>query len=543
MNAKMNFVLRIALGAGLILLALFSTLPMLPPRAVPSDAPATRFSAERAMADLEVVAREPHGAGSEAQQRVRDYIVGQVGDLGLSAEIESGGRIANILVRLAGSDATQTVLVTGHYDSHPPAPGAGDNGLSTVAMLETMRVLQANPPLRNDILFLFTDGEELGYLGASTFLLLHPQAQDEIGVVLCFDGVPGNAPLTLRQTSPGDAWLVGQMTGLRLSMFAGSWTNRDERGEIDCDCSIFDNAGLPTLEMENEHAGTRYHSANDTVEAISPRLVQSYGQTMIALTNHFGSIDLRTRRQGPDVTYFSLPLVGIIAHPSWLMTGLSGLALTALLASVVIAWRRRLFSPGRFGVSLLGLLLAIAVIVLIAQFAWDGITDHYAAELTARKGFEASSAWLAGLMIGAAALMVGCLSLLSRPLGSVNLAVSAALVFLAVGFFFYFQADGDHPFTTAWLAWPWVSAVAGVGVLIFTRDPTWKVALLALCALIHLALLVPYLWLGSYTREDAWLPVLVTCVLMCLLAPQAAVLGCGVSTEEGSGAAPGANRC
>jgi hypothetical protein len=64
-------IFRLTLGIILILLIGVSLLPMLPPRAVQANAPASRFSAERAMADLAVVAREPHSAGSPAQEKVR----------------------------------------------------------------------------------------------------------------------------------------------------------------------------------------------------------------------------------------------------------------------------------------------------------------------------------------------------------------------------------------------------------------------------------------------------------------------------------------
>ncbi len=95
------------------------------------------------------------------------------------------------------------MVITGHYDSHYPAPGAGDDGLSSAAMLEAVRVLKAGPPLQNDVLFLWTDGEEYGWKGATAFLDEYPGAKTNSGVVLCFDGRPGNAPLTLRQTFPG----------------------------------------------------------------------------------------------------------------------------------------------------------------------------------------------------------------------------------------------------------------------------------------------------------------------------------------------------
>lgn len=60
------------------MLAAFSSLPLVAPPVVAASAPASRFSAERAMSDLEVIAREPHSAGTEAQARVRGYLVEQL---------------------------------------------------------------------------------------------------------------------------------------------------------------------------------------------------------------------------------------------------------------------------------------------------------------------------------------------------------------------------------------------------------------------------------------------------------------------------------
>ncbi len=515
-----NLILRITLGIVLVLLALLAALPMIPPRTVAADAPATRFSAERAMADLQVVAAEPHAAGSETQARVRQYIVGQVDALGLTAELENSGQVTNILVRLPGSDSTGTVLISGHYDSHPPAPGAGDDGISTAAMLESIRVLTVNPKLRNDVLFLFTDGEELGWLGAKAYLEAHPEAPEGIGVMLIFDARPGNAPLTLLETSPGDAWLVKQMTGLPLPLWAGSWNNREERSELDTDFEVFQTAGLFGAVFENEANGTRYHTNRDTVDAISPNLVQAYGQTMLALANRFGRVDLNTRNAEPDLVFFNLPLIGIIAYPGWVMPVLSGLGLLTLLTFIAIAWRRGRFLPGQFGLGLLGILLGIVLIVLCAQFIWGAVKDAHADELAALGGFETSTAWLAGMMIAAVILMIALLALLSRWLGAANLLPAAALVYLLVWFAVYFMMDADNPLTTAYIAWPLLGGVAGMGVHLFVKNPVLRTVSLAACALVILALLIPQLWMASYTREDAWIPILATCIPMGFLAPQ-----------------------
>jgi len=520
MKTNSPLFLRFLLGIGLLLLAVFSALPLIPPRAVSADAQATRFSAERAMTDLAVIASEPHGAGSDAQARVREYIVEQVGTLGLSAEIQVSGPISNILVRVPGTDPTGTVLVTGHYDSHPPAPGAGDDGMSVAAMLEAIRVLHASPSLRNDLLFLFTDGEELGYLGAYAFLKAQPGAKNETGAVLCFDALPDNGPLALLETSPGDAWLVRQMTGLPLSLWAGSWTNREERGEIDTDCSVFFAAGFSGFEFENAEKGIRYHTPRDTVDAISPNLMQSYGKTMLALANHFGTVDLRTQTDGPDLVFFTLPLVGLVAYPGWLMPALSGLGLLSLLGLVIIAWRKKQFSIGRFLLSMLGLILGTVLIVLCAQLIWGVVLKKHGAEVMAYGGFEASTAWLSWLMAGTALLMIVLLFLLDRKLGKINLMAGAIIVFLIAGFVFYLLTDGDNPLTSAWLAWSFLGSIVGMGVMLFTQKPIWKVLLLLCSAFVSLALAFPRLVLATYTREDAWIPVLVLCVWVGLFMPQ-----------------------
>jgi hypothetical protein len=515
---------RILLGFGVLLIAAFSSLPLIPPRAVSADAPATAFSAERAMADLEVIVREPHAAGSEAQARVRGYIIDEVAAISLQAELETKGQVTNILVLLPGTDSTGMVLVTGHYDSHPPAPGAGDNGISTAAMLESLRVLQRSTPLRNDVLFLFTDGEELGWLGAYAYLNAHPEAQDEIDMVLVFDARPGNAPLTMTETSPGDGWLIRQIGGLPLPLWAGSWNNREERTEMDTDFDVFQAAGFTGAVFENEASGTRYHTDRDTVDAISPGLVQAYGGTILALAGRLGNLDLRTRTEAPDLVFFTLPLLGIVSYPGWLMPTMSGLGLLVLLAFVAVAWRQGRFSMKRFGWSLLCILLGIVLIVLCAQLAWGGIKDVHAGELAAGAGFEASTAWLTGLMCAAIVLMVALLAILSRRLGWLNLLLAGVLTYLLVWIAVSALLDADNPFTTAYIAWPFLGGVAGMGVLLFTRNPIWKSALLAICALIILTLLVPQLWLATYTHEDAWIPVLAACIPIGLFAPQVDVI-------------------
>ena len=61
----------------------------------------------------------------------------------------------------------------------PRRPGAADDGSGVAALLETARALRSGPPPRNDVIFLFTDGEEQRPAGRA--------------------GVPARRPLGLRR--------------------------------------------------------------------------------------------------------------------------------------------------------------------------------------------------------------------------------------------------------------------------------------------------------------------------------------------------------
>ena len=87
---------------------------------------------------------------------------------------------------LPGIANSKAVMLVAHYDSVPNGTGASDDGAGVVALLETVRAVKSTAPLKNDVIFLFTDGEETGLLGANAFISEHPWAKD-VGLVLNFE--------------------------------------------------------------------------------------------------------------------------------------------------------------------------------------------------------------------------------------------------------------------------------------------------------------------------------------------------------------------
>jgi hypothetical protein len=60
-----------------------------PPGAIPENAPPTAFSAARAMKHVRAIAQRPHPIGSAEHDRVRDYLVAQLRNLGLEPQIQN----------------------------------------------------------------------------------------------------------------------------------------------------------------------------------------------------------------------------------------------------------------------------------------------------------------------------------------------------------------------------------------------------------------------------------------------------------------------
>jgi Zn-dependent M28 family amino/carboxypeptidase len=115
-----------------------------------------------------------------------------------------------VVARLAGTGSGKALLLMAHYDSRGTAPGASDDGYGVASLLETARALTTSPPLTSDIIFLFTDGEEDGLLGAQAFVSSHRWAA-HVGVVLNFEARGNAGPVLMFQTSDDNGALVRQL--------------------------------------------------------------------------------------------------------------------------------------------------------------------------------------------------------------------------------------------------------------------------------------------------------------------------------------------
>jgi Zn-dependent M28 family amino/carboxypeptidase len=187
--------------------------------APPTDA---AFSAARAFGHVQRVALEPHAIGTAENERVRAYIVNRLRALRLEPELQTseapdyyGGSAAavpvvNVIARIPGTASTGAVLLVGHYDTVPTTAGANDDGSAVAIMLETARALRAGTRLRNDVVLLFSDGEEPApRFGSSAFVSDRRWARD-LGFVINLEAIGGGGPSTLVEISGPVEWIVNQ---------------------------------------------------------------------------------------------------------------------------------------------------------------------------------------------------------------------------------------------------------------------------------------------------------------------------------------------
>jgi hypothetical protein len=338
---------RWALAGGLALWIAIGFTPFARPDPLPAGAPGGEFSAERAMVTVRAIAQRPHPVGSADHDRVRDYVLGEFTRLGLTPATQAGtgsfsryqGKVENIVARLSGTANTRPVLLAAHYDSTKRGPGAGDDAHAVAVLLETLRALRQSAPLRNDVIFLVTDAEENGMLGAALFMREHPW-HGEPGVVLNFEARGTGGATTMFETSTPNEWLV---RALRTAVPAANATSFAfevyRRMPNNTDLSVFKRslAGMNFAFIEHPEW---YHRPQDDPAHLDRRSVQEQGTYALALARQFGAQDLNQSHSG-DAVYFPTRLTPLVVYSTAWVQPLAWLTAAALVVAALAGWRRR----------------------------------------------------------------------------------------------------------------------------------------------------------------------------------------------------------
>jgi hypothetical protein len=460
----------------LTLAAVAGARPLGMPEPRPTDAPAGDFSAARAMALLEDVAARPHPMGSPEAAAVRRVIIAELERLGLHPEVQIaevastrsdrvGGTVRNVVARLPGVGGARSVLLVAHYDSVAVAPGAADDGSGVVGLLETARALRAGGPLRNDVVFLFTDGEERGLLGARAFLLGHPYAY-RVGVVLNLDSPGTSSPLLMYETSPDNGRLVSEFLAAADRPYTSSLMYEvSRRSDIFSDFQPFESIGFPGLSFGSLDGPAYNHTGYDNLDNVSPAVVQHQGETILAVARRFARADLRDLHR-PDIVAFDVADGVAVQYSLAFVWPLAGVAVALVAVALIVGWRRRRLRLRGLAWSLAAVPLSLGVAMLVMALVWAMYRTAYEEHTWSDSGVVISDNYRLGLVLLAAATVTAAYGGLLRRLAAWDLA-AAALVWWAAG---ALVVATLVPGASYLLAWPLLAGALGLLVAFLMGD-------------------------------------------------------------------------
>jgi hypothetical protein len=343
----------------LLLVSAASLAAVFPLRVTASSVPDDRFSSERAMVHLPVIASEPHPQGSPAQALVRDYLVEQLTAMGVEVDVQRTAGLDNVVARLPGADPTGAILILAHYDSAIGSPGAGDNGSGVAALLEVMRALSAGTVPRNDIIVLFDDGEELPdpYSGARAFVHAHPWMAD-VRVAISLDTAVAGT-ISTNEVGPNNGWLVD---ALAQAYTGGAWTSFSGGGNYDT--TPFRQAGVLVLALEDNYPFKEKHTSTDLPQVVRPASVQQMGEQTLSITRELGSRDLESIWGNQQAFTFILGLALIHYPEAWSFPLAIAAGVLLIVAFGLSLWRK--FASWRGQLTSFGTILVTTVITVVA---------------------------------------------------------------------------------------------------------------------------------------------------------------------------------
>ena len=484
MNRRSRRVGRAAIFAPLLLTATLALgVYRLTPHVGEADTPVSSAALRR---HLEAIADKPRPAGSAALADARDYVVGELRTLGYEPQVEAsdatvGGRsvaLSNIICRLSADAASDGdgLLVACHLDSVPAGPGAGDDAAAVAALLETARLLRDVPGRVRDVVFLVTDGEELGLLGATAWVERHP---DRMGCrrLLNFDARGTGGPAVMFETCGRprrllDAFFSASPQPATSSVASAVY----ERMPNGTDLNVFRDAGFDGLNFAFIDGLSNYHTSRDDLAHLSPATALHQAAQMFAVARRAATADDAGAADGGRLIYFDVLSRVVVRYPTTWAWPLAGLAVvTTLIAVVRLRPRPSAVAVGVAKLAAHGV-ATVGVIFLVTRLPVDKLTHRWT--------------WLAlaaTVLLSAAGVpwLVG-----RRPRDRRGWA-AAVLVFLAASTLAATAAFGPGSYI------PLVPSLAGsLAVLVVSRRPP-RHATQAVAAALTTIVVLPLAWLAA----------------------------------------------
>jgi hypothetical protein len=289
----------------------------------------------------------PHPVDSPANDLVRERILNEIKILGFTPLVRDdfacrgsrryGGmscaRVRNILFR-TGPPGGGAALVAAHYDSVPAGPGASDDGAGVTATLEiAARLGQSKLP--KPVIFLLTDGEEVGLLGASSFVRKDPWAKD-VAFAINMEARGTGGPAIMFQTSMPNGRDIAALTSRPVRIIANSMAADIYRTlPNDTDATEFLSKGYDVVNFAYIAPLARYHTPLDNLAHLEHESVGHMGGAALVALEGYLAAGPTTHTPETQVIYSDVLGRGILVLPVLAGYGLLGFGLLAALFAYI----------------------------------------------------------------------------------------------------------------------------------------------------------------------------------------------------------------
>jgi len=377
-------------------------LQMKPP-AVPSESDTDYPAYKRMLDNLKDTTVVPHPAGSKELESVRAHILAQIREMGLEPivetevytiediksglgaepgeenEIEDHIRneahfnkndeliLKNILVKLDAPNTDSGVLMMAHYDTEKGTPGAGDDMISVCALLEAMREQSKNANLKNDLYFLFCDGEELGAFGSKAFVKSHPELKESIDLVINVDGRGNRGGVLMFESSTYNYDLMRYFKSANSHPLAFSFTaSLYHKMPNITDMTSFLDAGYSGLNFTVAEGVESYGAMSDNYENFNPRTAYNYLKTVREMADYSAKEQFQGNSSKQDGVYFPFLPGHLVLMSNTVAYILSGFAILAALLWLILQIRHGRVRISGIAISTVRLIETMAVMTLLS---------------------------------------------------------------------------------------------------------------------------------------------------------------------------------
>jgi len=237
----------------------------------------------------------PRTPGSEAHQKIVDWIVAELKKNGWTAEIQSGSIQGHPYQNVIGKrGASNSAIILGaHYDTRMvadqdpdpskrtlPVPGANDGASGVAVLLELARTLPAK--MNSDVWLVFFDIEDQGDIPGWDWILGSQAYADSLTTapqaVVVVDMI-GDANLNIYKEKTSNADVVKQIwVAAAQAGYSGQFIDQYKYSMLD-DHTPFLQRGFPAVDLI-DFDYSYWHTTSDTADKVSAASLKAVGDTL-----------------------------------------------------------------------------------------------------------------------------------------------------------------------------------------------------------------------------------------------------------------------